>query len=348
MKIVVLGGSGFIGRHVCEKLVSSGHSITVPTRRLSSAAHLLPLPRLQLLQCNVHDSAQLAQLVAGHDVLINLVAVLHGNAQRFDAVHVQLPNNMVAACKAGGVQRVVHVSALGAAVDAPSMYQRSKAQGEAVLAAACAAGSAGKPLDVRILRPSVVFGAEDKLLNLFAGLQKMAPLMPLAGADTQFQPVWVEDVAQAVLQLATTDHLRANTPAHSPANLPANLPTNAGATQAGSTAVNPAIYEACGPQVLTLRDLVQLAGRCVGAQRPVLPLPAPLARVQAWVMEHLPGEPLMSRDNLDSMRVPNIASGQQPGLAQLGITPSSITAIAPTYLAAARTMDQYRKGHSGR
>jgi uncharacterized protein YbjT (DUF2867 family) len=322
MKIIVLGGSGFIGRHVCEKLAAAGHSITVPTRRLSGAAHLQPLPRLQLQQCDVHDSAQLAQVVAGHDVLINLIAVLHGNAQRFDAVHVQLVRSIVAACKAGGVPRVVHISALGAGPDAPSMYQRSKAQGEAVLAAASA------QLDVRMLRPSVVFGAEDKLLNLFASLQKIAPLMPLAGADTQFQPVWVEDVAQAVLQLATTAH----------------LPTCAGAAHP----TNPAVYEACGPQVLTLRELVQLAGRCVGAQRPVLSLPAPLAHLQAWVMEHLPGEPLMSRDNLDSMRVPNIASGHAPGLAQLGITPSSITAIAPTYLAAARTMDSYRKGHGGR
>ncbi len=342
MKVIVLGGSGFIGRHVCEKLAAAGHSITVPTRRLSSAAHLQPLPRLQLQQCDVHNSAQMAQVVAGHDVLINLVAVLHGDAARFDAVHVQLVRSIVAACQAGGVRRVVHVSALGAGLDAPSMYQRSKAQGEAVLAEACVSTSA--QLDVRMLRPSVVFGAEDKLLNLFASLQKIAPLMPLAGADTQFQPVWVEDVAQAVLQLATTDHLQANLSGQSPAN----SPTSAGATHAGSPAVNPAIYEACGPQVLTLRDLVQLAGRCVGAQRPVLPLPAPLARIQAWIMEHLPGEPLMSRDNLDSMRVPNIASGQQPGLAQLGISPSSITAIAPTYLAAARTMDQYRKGHSGR
>ncbi len=342
MKIVVIGGSGFIGRHVCEKLAASGHSITVPTRRLSGAAHLLPLPRLQLLQCDVHDNAQLAQVVAGHDVLINLVAVLHGTAARFNAVHVQLVRSIVAACKASGVQRLVHVSALGAELDGPSMYQRSKAQGEAVLAEACVSASA--QLDVRILRPSVVFGAEDKLLNLFANLQKIAPLMPLAGADTQFQPVWVEDVAQAVLQLATTAHLPANPPALLSASVPANVRTSAGAAQAAS----PAVYEACGPQVLTLRDLVQLAGRCVGAQRPVLPLPAPLARMQAWVMEHLPGEPLMSRDNLDSMRVPNIASGQQPGLAQLGITPSSITPIAPTYLAAARTMDQYRKSHSGR
>ncbi len=326
MKIVVLGGSGFIGRHVCEKLAAAGHSITVPTRRMSGVAHLLPLPRLQLVQCNVHDSAQLAQLVAGHDVLINLVAVLHGNAQRFDAVHVQLPRSIVAACQAGGVRRVVHVSALGAALDAPSMYQRSKAQGEAVLAATPMSAKAGTALDVRILRPSVVFGAEDKLLNLFAGLQKIAPLMPLAGAYTQFQPVWVEDVAQAVLQLATTDRLPQSNP---------------------SSTSSANIFEACGPQVLTLRELVQLAGRSVGAQRPVLNLPAPLARLQAFVMEHLPGEPLMSRDNLDSMRVPNIASGQWPGLAQLGITPSSITAIAPTYLSAARTMDGYRK-HASR
>jgi uncharacterized protein YbjT (DUF2867 family) len=197
-----------------------------------------------------------------------------------------------------------------------------------VLAAATTASKAGASLDIRILRPSVVFGAEDKLLNLFAGLQKIAPLMPLAGADTQFQPIWVEDVAQAVLQLATTDRLPQG-------------------SHGASTTSNANVFEACGPQVLTLRELVQLAGRCVGAQRPVLSLPAPLARLQAFVMERLPGEPLMSRDNLDSMRVPNIASGLLPGLAQLGITPSSITAIAPTYLSATRTMDGYRQ-HAGR
>jgi uncharacterized protein YbjT (DUF2867 family) len=332
MKIIVLGGSGFIGRHVCEKLIAAGHSITVPSRNVSQCKHLQMLPGLDLLPCDVHNAAQLAAAVAGHDVLVNLVAVLHGSEQRFEQVHVQLPRNIVAACKAaaasGTTPRIVHVSALGAALDAPSMYQRSKARGEAVVT------SSG--LDFAILRPSVVFGAEDKLLNLFASLQKLAPIVPLAGADTQFQPVWVEDVAQAIV-LLVTDGSYSNNSCSRNISLAYNPKTPK------NEAVQKAIYEACGPQVLTLRDLFAIAGQCVGAKRPILPLPMPLARVQAWVMEHLPGEPLMSRDNLQSMKVANVASGHYPSLAALGITASSVQAIAPTYLAAHSTLDAYRR-----
>jgi uncharacterized protein YbjT (DUF2867 family) len=324
MKIIVLGGSGFIGRHVCEKLVAAGHSITVPTRRADRAKHLQMLPGLTLLPCNVHDAAQLAQAVAGHDVLINLVAILHGTAQRFEQVHVDLPRKIVAACQAAGVARIVHVSALGVALDASSMYLRSKARGEAVLA--------DSGLDIALLRPSVVFGAEDKLLNVFARLQKLAPLVPLAGAGTRFQPVWVEDVAQALVVLATQHYYQKY-------SYSCYVPLG----QQPKTPPNVTVFEACGPTVLTLRQLFAIAGQCVGAERPIVPLPMPLARVQAWVMEHLPGEPLMSRDNLDSMRAPNIASGQYPGLAALGITPSSLYAIAPTYLRDPHTLDQHRK-----
>ncbi len=332
MKIIVLGGSGFIGRHVCEKLIAAGHSVTVPTRNVGQCKHLQLLPGLDLLPCDVHDAAQLAAAVAGQEVLVNLVAVLHGSEQRFEQVHVQLPRNTVAACKAatarGTTPRIVHVSALGAALDAPSMYQRSKARGEAVFS--------GSGLDFAMLRPSVVFGAEDKLLNLFASLQKLAPIVPLAGADTQFQPVWVEDVAQALVLLATDSSYSNN-------SFSRNIPLGYSPKTLKNEVAHQAIYEAFGPEVLTLRDLFAIAGQCVGAKRAILPLPMPLARLQAWVMEHLPGEPLMSRDNLASMKQPNIASGQFPGLAELGITPSSIHAIAPTYLTSARTLDAYRR-----
>jgi uncharacterized protein YbjT (DUF2867 family) len=327
MKIVVLGGTGFIGRHVCEKLAAAGHHITVPTRNLSSSKMLAMLPGLHLLECDVHHAAQLAAAVAGHEILINLVAVLHGSEARFEQVHVQLPRLIVAACQSAGVQRIVHISALGAALDAPSRYLRSKARGEAVLI------DSGLPL--ALLRPSVVFGAEDKLLNLFAQLQQLAPVVPLAGADAQFQPVWVEDVAQAVVVLATDSRYRNNSCLRS---------TNK--DMVAKTPLNTNILEACGPQVLSLRALFAIAGQCVGAQRPILPLPMPLARLQARVMEHLPGGPLMSRDNLDSMQVPSIATGHYPGLDCLGITPSSLHAIAPTYLGTARTLDGYRKSAS--
>ena len=315
MKVIVLGGTGFIGRHVCEKLAAAGHFITVPTRRLSAAKHIQMLPRLDLLECDVHDATQLAAAIKGHDVAVNLIAVLHGDEARFKAVHVALVEKLVAACQASGFagvgHRIVHVSALGATLDATSMYQRSKAQGEQVLK--------NSGLDYAILRPSVVFGAGDKFLNLFAKLQTVFPVIPLGGADAQFQPVWVEDVAQAVVALCNYEN--------------------------DSCSRN--IYEAFGDKVYTLADLVRLAGACTGNTRAIIPLPRGLARTQAFAMEFLPGEPLMSRDNVDSMQAPNIASGKMPGLAALGITPTSLAAIAPTYLMHKDKMNDYRK-HANR
>lgn len=321
MKIIILGGTGFIGRHICEKLVRAGHEVTVPTRKIENAREIQTLPRLLPVRCNVHDAAQLAQAVLGHEVLINLVAILHGSEEEFERVHVTLPQAIVAACKAGGIKRIVQMSSLGAALDAPSQYLRSKGRGEQVFA------SSG--LDVTILRPSVVFGAGDKLLNVFAALQQSFPFVPLAGSEAQFQPVWVEDVAQAVVQLASDKHYQNNSSLRS--------------IYAGNMLKT---FEIAGKNVMTLRELFELAGRCVGASRPIIHLPDSLARMQAWVMEHLPGPTLMSRDNLDSMRSPNVASGNLPGLRELGIEPAGIEAIAPTYLAAKNKMDQLRKGAS--
>jgi uncharacterized protein YbjT (DUF2867 family) len=143
------------------------------------------------VECDVHDEAALTRLVAGHDAVVNLVAILHGTGAAFQRAHVELPQKLARACAATGVRRVVHVSALGAAPGAASLYQRSKAAGEQALQAA--------GLQLTVLRPSVIFGAEDQFLNLFARLQRVFPVMPLAGAQARFQPVWVEDVAQAVV-----------------------------------------------------------------------------------------------------------------------------------------------------
>ncbi|TAG27014.1 MAG: complex I NDUFA9 subunit family protein [Burkholderiales bacterium] len=321
MKIIILGGTGFIGRHICEKLVRAGHEVTVPTRKLENAREIQMLPRLQPVLCNVHDAAQLAQAVAGHEVLINLVAILHGSEEEFERVHVKLPQRIVAACKAGGVKRIVQMSSLGAAMDAPSQYLRSKGRGEEVFAAS--------GLDVNILRPSVVFGEGDKLLNVFAQLQQTFPFVPLAGSEAQFQPVWVEDVAQAAVQLALCDHYKNNSASRS--------------IYAGE---QPKIFEIAGKKVLSLRQLFELAGQCVGAQRPIIHLPDGLARMQAWAMEKMPGPTLMSRDNLDSMKSANVASGKLPGLAELGIDAAGIEAIAPTYLKPKSKMDQFRKSAS--
>jgi len=299
-KILLLGGTGFVGRHVCEKLARLQCRVTVVTRRRDNARHLQMLPLVDVVEADAHDSSSLAPLLAGHDAVVNLIAILHGSQAAFDKAHVQLPLELVRACEASGLRRIIHISALGASLSSPSMYQRSKARGEAVML------SSG--LDVTVLRPSVIFGAEDKFLNTFARLQQVFPVIPLAAATARFQPVWVEDLADAIVRCL------------------------------GDAETAGQIYEACGPEVFTLRQLVEFAGRYAGVNagkgRPVLPLPAPLGRLQALLMELAPGEPMMSRDNLDSMASDNVATGKLPGLQALGVQPASLEAIGPSYLGA--------------
>jgi NADH dehydrogenase len=236
--------------------------------------------------------------MAHHDVVINLIAILHGSETAFNKAHVQLPQVIAQACLASGVKRLIHISALGASLDGPSNYQRSKAQGEAVLQQA--------GLDLTLLQPSVIFGADDKFLNLFAQLQQIAPAVPLAGASTRFQPVWVEDVASAVAHCV----MDAKTQGHT--------------------------YEICGPEIWTLKELVQKSGQWAGVKggrgRWVFGIPHTLAWLQAFLMELAPGQPLMSRDNLRSMQVDNISSGKALSLTDLNIQASSVSSIAPGYL----------------
>jgi uncharacterized protein YbjT (DUF2867 family) len=312
-KVIVIGGTGFVGVHVCEKLVRQEWQVTVPTRRWSHAQNLLHLPMLTVLELDVHDEAALTQAVAGHDAVVNLVAILHGTPAAFEKVHVALPQKLARACQVAGIKKVVHVSALGASAtqpqSAPSMYLRSKGQGEAVLVQAAGEGIQAA-FDLTILRPSVIFGAEDQFLNRFAKLQKVLPVIPLASATARFQPVWVEDVASAVVASLVRP----------------------------CTAHVPQVLEVCGPDVFTLKELVQLSARlsgvCRGRGRPVIGLPRWAGRLQARLMEMMPGEPLMSRDNLDAMQIDNVATGQLPGLAALDIVPAALPAIAQDYLTA--------------
>ena len=301
MNILVLGGSGFVGRALLEELQRAGYRATVPTRSARQARELGPLPAVTVVRGDVlAEPGRLERLLPGHDAVVNLIAVLQGSEARFEALHVQWPHRLAGACVAAGVPRLIHLSALGVGhgdvEQAPSRYLRSKARGELTLQAVAG-------LQPTVLRPSVIFGARDRFLNLFATLQRMSPVMPLAGSNARFQPVWVGDVAAAIRACLQDDQ------------------------SIGQT------YELAGPEVRTLRELVQFAGRVAGVPRPVLPLPAPLATLQALCLECLPGEPMMSRDNLASMKVPNVASGQLPGLAQLGIRAHSLAAIVPAYLA---------------
>jgi uncharacterized protein YbjT (DUF2867 family) len=314
--VLVIGGSGFIGSHLVAQLSADGWRVIVPTHRSDHARHLLLLPLVEAVEADVHDEATLARLVQNVDAVINLVGILHSRpgspyGPDFARAHVELPKKIVAACVAGRVPRYLHMSALGADINGPSMYLRSKAAGEQA--------ARGNPaLAPTIFRPSVVFGEEDHFLNLFAYLQKWFPLMPLAGADAKFQPIYVGDVARAFV------HALKN-------------PRTIGKT-----------YELAGPKVYTLRQLVELAGTYAGHQRPVIALPEPLARLQALLLEHAPGTPMMSRDNLDSMKVDNVASG--PLAPELELELTALEAVAPHYLSGnlpARRRDQFRS-HSGR
>ena len=313
-KVFVMGGTGFVGTRVCDQLVRQGWQVTVATRRLSNARDLQTSAGVTMIELDVHDEAALTQALLGHDAVVNLVAILHGSQADFDHVHVSLVQKLARACIAVGVRQLVHVSAIGVNAQqpesAPAMYLRSKGQGEAVLLRA-ASSKTPAAFELTILRPSVIFGVHDKFLNVFAKLQKTLPLMPLAGASARFQPVWVEDVATAVVRSLERDD-------------------PAGAVKP------PLVLEACGPDVFTLKQLVQMAARFAGVRggrgRPVIALPRWLGRLQASLMEMAPGEPLMSRDNLDSMQIDNVASGKLPGLSQLGIAAASLAPIASAYL----------------
>lgn len=300
--VLVIGGTGFIGSHIIAKLVDAECRVTVPTRREGHATHLLLLPDVeQVVEANVHDDATLDRLMRGQDAVINLVGILHGKpgpsgsryGRDFARAHVELPERIVKACVRNGVRRLLHMSALGAAPDAPSMYLRSKADGEA-------AAMSAPEVATTIFRPSVVFGDKDRFLNMFASLQRMLPVMMLAGADAKFQPVYVEDVARAFVK-ALQDNRSIGK-----------------------------VYELAGPKVYTLRQLVRLAGEYSGHRRPVIGVPDAFARMQAFFLEHLPGGPLMSRDNLDSMKVDNVRHSTLAD--ELGIQWTSIEAIAPHYL----------------
>lgn len=315
ISVLVLGGGGFVGRALCEQLLrglGADVRITVPTRRLPHAQGVQSLPGVTVIQADVLQD--LPRLLPGHDAVVNLVAILQGSATAFEQVHVELPRRLASAMHGAGVRRLVHVSALGVAEHAPSRYLRSKAAGEAVLQRAVQT----QGLELTLVRPSLVFGDGDRSVNLFARLQRVFPLVPLGGAQARLQPVWVQDLARALVQ-----------------------------TLLRREAVGQ-IYEIAGPRELTLGALVRLAGRIAGCERPVLRLPHPLAMLQALAMECLPGVPLLSRDNLASLSVPNVPGGQLPGLAALGITASSLEAVLPGYLApgsGVARLDAWRARH---
>ncbi len=267
--VCVIGGSGFIGRHLCQQLAARGYRVRVPTRDRERAKALSLLPTVELVVADVHNPAALAAVVQGCDAVINLVGVLHdaSGPRSFAGAHVLLAHKVVAACSSHNVRRLLHMSALAAAPDAPSDYLRSKGEAERIVLES--------GLDVTVFRPSVIFGTDDSFLNLFARLLCLFPVMPLGSPNARFQPVYVADVAAAFVRaLADCETFGCR-------------------------------YELCGPKRYTLRELVAYVGAVTGHPRPILGLNRALSFLQAAAMELLPVK-LITRDNVRSMQIDSV------------------------------------------
>jgi NADH dehydrogenase len=301
--ILVVGGTGFVGRHLVAALAKRGARVAVPTRRRERARHLLPLPTVEVIEADIGRPGELERLAAGRDAVVNLCGVLHSRRGRrdergpndygpdFARVHVELAQAVVNACHAAGVKRLLHMSALGADPQGPSEYLRSKGVGErAALAAA--------DLAVTAFQPSVIFGPEDSFLNLFARLARFLPVLVLACPEARFQPVYVGDVARAFVAALEARESYGRR------------------------------YTLCGPRRYTLRELVQAVCRITGRRRLVIGLGDRLSYLQARLMELAPVK-LMTRDNYYSMRVPSVCDAAFP----FGIEPAALEAMAPAWLA---------------
>jgi NADH dehydrogenase len=298
-KICVLGGSGFVGSALVAKLDAAGYMVTVLSRRRDSAKHLILLPNVSVVECNIFDHAALTAALTGADAVINLLGILHqSKTLSFEHMHHELPASLAKICIDLGIKRLLHMSSLRADKNAPSLYLQSKAAGEAALIAIAGKASRAK-LNITIFRPSIIFGRDDKFINLFATLVKVMPVILLAKPDAKFQPIWVEDVASCFVN--SLDNIACH----------------------GKT------YELAGPKVYTFRALVQKVMDTLQIQRPIIGLSDRLSYLQAMMMELLPVK-LMSRDNVRSMAVDSVS--KKPLAAVLGVVPTPIEAVMAEYL----------------
>lgn len=311
-RVCILGGSGFVGRALANQLASAGYTMSIPTRyREKCRGDLILLPGVDLVEANVHDPVQLAEVVRGCDAVINLIGILNERGRKgsgFELVHVSLAEKIVAVCKQEGIQRVLQMSALNADADnGESYYLRSKGKAEQLLHAESA-------LQVTSFRPSVIFGESDSFFNRFAGLLKISPVFfPLACHQARFAPVYVGDVARAMT----------------------------------STLADPGSigqqYELCGPEEYTLKQLLEFTAKCLHLKRMIIPLNDFLSRLQAAVFDFVPGKPF-STDNYLSARKPSVCTSCD--WKQFRIEPVAIETRVPEYLAKRNyrsCYDDYRK-----
>lgn len=309
--VCILGGTGFVGRHLATRLAHEARAITIPTRSVARHRDLLVMPRVELVQADVLDPAALRTVCAGHDVVINLVGILNerrNDGRGFARVHEELVARLIEVCRELGIRRVLHVSALGAdAGNGPSHYLRSKGRGERLLREA-------SDLGATIFRPAPIFGQGDGLLFRFARLLRLpVPVFPVPRAHARMAPVYVGDVVEAIVRALQDRDTRGE------------------------------VYELCGPKTYELIDIVRAVARTIGVHRAVVAMPDALARIQARVLDFVPGKPFSS-DNYRSLTVDGLCSGD--GLARLGISPRSLEPVLGRLLgpeARQARYDRYRR-----
>ncbi len=307
LNVCVLGGTGFVGTELVSQLASAGHWVRVPTRAPSHGQQLSVLPTVELVSANVHDRGMLAELLAGMDAVVNLIGILNEDrGARFEEVHAQLAEKLIEEARTARVSRLLHMSAAGAdAQRAPSKYLRSKGRAEALVRAAAPS------FDVTIFRPSVIFGRDDSLTERFTRLLRLGGgWLPLARPRARVAPVHVDDVARAFVR-ALTDR-----------------------ATIGRT------YELCGPEVLTLEQIVRASAAAAGLRCRIVRLPDFLARLQGVALGLLPGKPF-TLDNFRSLTIDSLCT--EDGLAALGIEPRRLAAVLPTYLGGMRQPDQLNR-----
>ena len=296
-KIVIVGGNGFIGTNLVSSLVGQNYYVTVFVRKRDRAKHLWPLPRTEIIEYE-NSVTSMSKLLSEKDLVINLVGVLQSKrgtpwGDDFEKAHIQLTKNLVESAIEVGCNNFIHISALGSDKNAPSMYLRSKAESERIL-------RESNLNNVIVLRPSVVFGPGDKFLTMFAKMHRFLPFIPLATHSSLFQPIYVGDLVRIIKKCIQDSSLANKT------------------------------YDCVGPEVFSLGELVNLAGTLSNRKKFVVPLPDILGRIQAFFMEKIPGPTLLSRDNLDSASIPNVAQNSKDVFPLSN--PTDIKSIANEYL----------------
>lgn len=310
--VTIYGGSGFVGRYIARRMAKEGWRVRVAVRRPNEAMFVKPygsVGQVEPVLCNIRDDASVAAALRGADAVVNCVGILtQSGKNKFDAVQAEGAGRVARAAAAAGIDTMVHISAIGADAEAESDYARTKALGEANVLEHMP--------NAMILRPSIVFGAEDEFFNRFASMSRLGPILPAIGAETKFQPVYVDDVAAAAVKGVLGE-------AHG-------------------------IYELGGPEVSTFRELLEMMLGVIQRRRLILNIPFPIARVMAFgfdVLEMvtlgLVKNPAATRDQVKNLRVDNVVAEGAKGLADLGINPTAMEAVLPEYLWRFRPSGQY-------